>query len=129
MSATGDAQSLAVAARLIADEGGGGEALVRIYERYFDSLAPIIGARGVRALFARAVWLEKARHASLAALALDADARGAAAELALGLKDQPPDVVRAAAVATLGGFLCLVVAILGADLAAEIMGAELREIR
>jgi len=126
-----DAQFRQLAARLVATEGGhdAAAAVVRLYETYFDRLAPVIGARGVRALFARAVEVEKTRHACLAALVLDGDPRAAALPLITCLSDEPPDAAHAAVVAVLAAFIGLIVNILGADLGARILGTELKEIR
>lgn len=69
-----------VAKRLLAQErGGGGDAKERavaagrVYETLFRALAPVIGAAGVRALFARSVRLASTEFPCLGEISMTAE--------------------------------------------------------
>jgi hypothetical protein len=57
----------------------------RVYETLFESLAPIIGEAGVRALFARSVRLTKAEFPCLGELLLTAEPPESSAQVAAQL--------------------------------------------
>lgn len=80
------------AQRLLAQEcavGAGGDdvaaAAGRLYERLFRALAPVLGAAGFRALFARSVKLSRARFPALRELAMPGDIRSEDARVAPAL--------------------------------------------
>ncbi len=63
----------------------------RLYEKLFTALAPVIGAAGVRALFARSVKLTKAEFSCLAGIAIAPEPTSAEAVFTGSPSHSPPE--------------------------------------
>jgi hypothetical protein len=111
------------ATRLLAHEvaaGGEGEpgaAAGRVYDKLHASLAPLLGAAGVDALFARSVMLVQGEFASFG----EASVLGGAPKLRASLRAQDPAIAPEAAVALFGTFLALITTFIGERLAAQVL--------
>ena len=117
---------LDLADRLLARErtGEGAEegaaAAIRVYEKLYLSLAPLVGATGFRALFARSVKLTTPEFPFLGGFHAgqpEATANG----LRLSLQGQAPEAIRDGAVALFGAFFALLATHIGGRLTAQVI--------
>ena len=115
----------AIAARLLAFEAGG-EALnwpevtaaaIRVHEKLFRSLAPVIGDAGYEALFARTLALTRRSHAGLEAVAPDVSAPVVFGQLRPGPGGASPEELTALVTTLLDTFIGLLSNLIGKRLA------------
>ena len=102
---------------------GGTDASSRVYQRAFDELAPIIGARGVRGIFARALELVQRTEPALDGLVAAEDPKAAACTLDACLARAPAQVARKAAHALYTAFFGLIVTFVGTALTIQLLRA------
>jgi hypothetical protein len=100
---------------------GGVAALASVYEKTFAQLAPVIGARGVRGIFARAVEVVSRQHPELASFVLGEEPHGVASELAPCFANESRDDARVAAVALYSAFFDLIVSFVGFELTVRLL--------
>ena len=95
-------------------------AAIRVYEKLYLSLAPLVGATGFRALFARSIKLTTPEFPFLGDFhggQPEATANG----LRLCLQGQAPEAIRHGAAALFGAFLVLLATHIGGRLAAQVL--------
>jgi hypothetical protein len=121
----------ALAAKLVDHElsAGGVAALGDVYEKTFAQLAPVIGAKGVRGIFARALERVRREHPELQALVLRDEPDAVASQLAPCLANATRDAARAVAVALYTAFFDLIVAFVGRELTARLLQVAWPELR
>ena len=107
---------------------GGVSALACVYEKTFAQLAPVIGARGVRGIFARAVEVVSREHPALGSFVLGDEPHGVASELAPCFAHASREDVRVAAVALYSVFFDLIVSFLGVELTLRLLHVAWPEI-
>jgi hypothetical protein len=100
---------------------GGVAALGSVYDKTFEQLAPVIGANGVRGIFARALELVRREHPELESFVLGDEPDAVAAELAPCLASVTFDDARVAAVALYSAFFDLIVAFVGVELTIRLL--------
>lgn len=100
---------------------GGLAALGGVYDKTFAQLAPVIGANGVRGIFARALELVRREHPELQSFVLVDDPDGVASELAPCLANVALDDARGAAVALYSAFFDLIVTFVGFELTVRLL--------
>ena len=121
-----------VSKRLLAHEREGvaqvpdaAEAAGRAYETLFRTLAPIIGAAGAHALFARSVTLAKAEFPGLGKVIVPAEPAGSAPTVAsyavASLRELEPGAIAQASVGLLAVFLGLLTNFIGEPLVWQIL--------
>ena len=95
-------------------------AAARVYEKLTVCLSPLVGATGVRALFARSIALTSAGFPFLAAVSVEPPEAGVNT-LRASLQGQTADAVLAGAAALFGAFLSLLATYVGERLTAQVL--------
>jgi len=111
--------------RRLADHGGGVDAItghtVALWTRTARALVPVIGQRGMSALYARAVHLAAVQHPWLAQAVGADDVAADFSPLAKAAAEQPPDAAIAAITALFETFDRLLVTLIGASLTQRLL--------
>lgn len=120
-----------VAGRLLAQERVGGAsaedhaaAAARVYEKLFNRLAPLIGAAGVQALFARSVKVSRVKFPCLARLPAvggSADGNAEVRQLARCLSTLEPETASAVAIGLYANLIALLTTFIGAGLVSKVL--------
>jgi hypothetical protein len=100
---------------------GGIAALADLYDKTFLQLAPIIGARGVRGIFARALEIAKRLHPVFQTLVIEDEPATAASSLAACLVQVSPNEARDAAIELYSAFFGLIVSFVGFELTIRLL--------
>jgi hypothetical protein len=100
---------------------GGVAALGSVYEKTFAQLAPVIGANGVRGIFARALELVRREHPQLESFVLVGSPDAVASKLAPCLANVARDDARVAAVALYSAFFDMIVSFVGYELTVRLL--------
>lgn len=95
-------------------------AAVRVYERLTLCLSPLVGATGVRALFARSIVLTTAEFPFFAGTNFERP-EAALSSLHASLRGQQPDAVLHGAAALFGALLALLETYVGERLTAQVL--------
>ena len=117
------AADVALARRLLAFEGAGAAAAVRVYARLAARLEPLIGVAGMRALLARSAKLAAGEHPRFAVLAFETTASGPACEQQLQacFEGGEPEELIAAAAALYATLLGLLTSFIGEHLVGQVV--------
>jgi hypothetical protein len=105
-----------------ADASATARATLAVWDGMATQLEPVIGARGVDALFGRALHLAGKQFPWLAAEAVRGGSASALDHVQQRLADQGHAQASAAAQALLGGFTELLVTLVGDSLATQLLG-------
>ncbi len=114
-----------VARQLLALEGAGPEAALRVHARLAARLEPLIGVAGTRALLARSARLTAREHACFASLAVAPAGSTETIEtrlrICLGEHEHEPAALAAAAAALCGTMLGLLTSFIGEPLVWQVL--------
>ncbi len=97
--------------------------VTHVYERTFAQLAPILGRRGVHAIFARSAELVRAEAPLLSSFDAGDDLDTVVSSLASCLRDAPIEAARRDATVLFSRFFGLMVTFVGAELTTQIVRA------
>lgn len=95
-------------------------AVGRVYDKLYLCLSPLVGASGVRALFARSLHLTTPQFLYLAGVTVE-QPESAANALRASLQGQRPDAILEGAAALFGAFLSLLATHIGERLTAQLL--------